>query len=229
MSWERFLSIYIRQWRMVYFKAKQALIVCIVSVVIIVLMNSNVLFLFGYDIKDKNGTYIHTACWEMDEYPETYWMNTWSSVHSFMYSYVPFTLLAISNFLLIFTLHRQRTSSKINATNAQSRRQRSMTITIVIITLLFILFTGTGAVVNFFIGDLLQTYSGMLIITLGDTLCFTFHAMNIFSLLAANKKFRQEFFKLVSSYKISESTTGGASSSEFKEGPSAKRKPSQRN
>ena len=221
MSWERFLSIYIRQWRMVYFKAKQALITSIVAIGIIVAMNSNVFFTFGYDVKNENGTYLYTACWEIDEIPETYWMHTWSSVHSFMYSYLPFLLLAISNFLLIFTLHRQRTSSKVNASTAQSKRQRSMTITIVVITLLFILFTGTGAVVNFFLGDLLQSYSGLVIITLGDTLCFTFHAMNIFSLLVANKKFRQEFLKLVSNYTLSESTTNGPSSGEEK--PSKRR------
>jgi hypothetical protein len=77
------------------------------------------------------------------------------------------------------------------------RRQKSVTITIIIITLSFILFTGLGAVVNFFINNLVNSYTGNVIIVLGDTLCFTFHGLNIVSLLVTNKRFRQEFINMI--------------------------------
>jgi hypothetical protein len=76
---------------------------------------------------------------------------------------------------------------------AVRQKQRSITMTIIIVTLSFILFTGWDALVDFFIQDLLATYNGNLIIALADTLCFSFHGLNLFSLLATNKKFSKQF------------------------------------
>ena len=176
------------------FKEKQAILSCIGVIGFILLLNLNTLFTFGYDEHDANGTYIDTVCWGLAGVPDTYWMNTWDLVHSFLYSYVPFILLFISNFLLIHTIRTQR---RVNLSERQIKKQRSMTITIVSITFLFILLTGTGAVVNFFIVELESTYTGYVIMSIGDLLCFSFHALNIISLLVTNKRFRLEFNSLL--------------------------------
>ena len=95
--------------------------------------------------------------------------------------------------LLIYTIHALR---RLNLSDSQMRKQRALNLTIIAITLLFILLTGTGAVVNFFIAELEQTYTGNVIMALGDVVCFTFHALNIVSLLITNRRFRQEFYSL---------------------------------
>lgn len=196
MSVERLLSIVVKRWRFDFFKPKHAAIVSIICIGLISLMNLNTLFTFGYEFYE-NKTLVEVACWGVDGIPDTYFMNTWSLLHAIVYSYVPFTCLVITNASLLFMLKKQSRISIAHGfdelSSRQAIKQRSITITIIIITLSFVLFTGTGAVVNFFIHDLVKTYTGNVIITLGDTLCFMFHGLNIISLLATNIKFRKEF------------------------------------
>ena len=192
MSFERFVSFVLRTWRIVYFKPKTAVVTCFLCFGIVLLVNSNMTVLYGYDVYDKNGTFVINICYEDPNIPETHYMGIWNWVHSILYSYLPFILLAIANILLIACLHKNNKSS-VSRSETQERKHRSITITIISVTLLFIVLTGTGAVVNFFIADLIQTYTGNVVIVLGDTLCFSFHSLNIISLLITNKRFRDEF------------------------------------
>lgn len=76
-----------------------------------------------------------------------------------------------------------------------------MNITVIIMTLLFILFTGPGAVVSLFYNSLKRTYPGKVVLFFGDSLQFSYHALNFVIVLLTNKKFSNIFFKLVVSKK----------------------------
>lgn len=139
-------------------------------------------------------------CWSLDDEPSTYWMGTMNWIHSVLYSYAPFSLLVIINLALLMSLKKNAAATRLGGqqqqhSNAQ-RRQKSVTITIMITTLSFILFTGSGAVVNFYYPKLVLTYDGNVIIAFADSLCFIFHALNLISLLATNRLFRREFLGL---------------------------------
>lgn len=192
MSCERYLCVMIPVWRKKTFKTTEAFIVCIGCICIIALINSHVLFTFGFDVV-INGTYNRTACFVMESEPSTHWKGTWCSVHSFLYSYVPSGILIITNALLCWTLYRKK---KINKSARKQRKQKSLTLTIVFITIPFMLLTGFGSVVNFFMPELLPTYKGNVIIVIGDTLCALFHSLNILSLILTNKRFREELLRL---------------------------------
>ena len=180
------------------FRPKQAYLSCFFLIVVIVAANSNVLFTYGYDVYD-NTTYLFTSCTEIDGAPGTYWMTIWGEAHAFLYSYIPFVLLAIANVLLIIRLHQQNRINfmSFDQANIKTKRQKAVTISIMVMTILFILVTGTGAVVNFFIQDLVQSYTGNVILVFGDLMCFSFHSLNILSLLLTYKRFRKEFLNLI--------------------------------
>ena len=195
MSLERLGATLLPSWRRTIFKPKQALIASAVCVGAVCLINSNILFTYGFDFFE-NGTYTGSSCQVVDGEPSTYWKGSWEWIHSILYSYVPFSVLAITNISLIFMLNCHRRVSALNQSAAKSQKQRSVSIMVIVMTLMFIIFTGVGSVVNFFIPELIKSYTGNVIIVLGDTACFLFHGLNIITLFATNKKFRCEFKKI---------------------------------
>jgi hypothetical protein len=99
ISLDQLLSVNLVHWRTVYFKPKQALIATIVLVLFFIVLNFNILILFGYEVKTENST--QTICYDHPLYPETKWMMIWGLSHLMFYSVVPFVVLAVSNFALI--------------------------------------------------------------------------------------------------------------------------------
>ena len=195
MSLERLGATVLPSWRRTIFRPKQALFASLVCIGAVCLFKSNILFTYGFDFM-VNGTYTGTSCQVVDGEPSTYWNATWGQVHAILYSYVPFSVLTFSNVALIFILNCHRRVGALNPSEAKSQKQRSVSIMVIVMTLMFILFTGVGSVVNFFIPDLLTSYTGNVIIVLGDTACFLFHGLNILTLYVTNKRFRFEFNKL---------------------------------
>ena len=191
------MSIFSNKWRRTIFKVKHATIASILCIVIIALVNSNVLFLFGFYEYDANGTYIDTMCWPEEGVPEAYWLNVWTQVHTALYSYVPFVLLLIANFLLLLTLYKNRQSSSVSQSKTKAKKMKSITVTIVTVTFLFLFMTGVGTIVNLFLANAFGNDIGYLIILLSDVLCFSFHGLNIITLVVTNNKFREELFGLL--------------------------------
>jgi hypothetical protein len=76
MSIDRYLVYKIKDWKKVYFTQGIAVVVGLSLTLLIYLINSNVLFTFGYEFV-SNGTLI-TQCFST--IPSTYWMNVWSYV-----------------------------------------------------------------------------------------------------------------------------------------------------
>jgi hypothetical protein len=136
-------------------------------------------------------------------------------IHSVLYSFLPFTMLAIANVLLIvflFKLSRSlavaRTSTRtitIAATthtmqlNVRSRaqKQKSLNLTVISLTLIFILMTSPSAVCSIFFESWIKSYTGTLVISLSDSICFSYHGLNFLLLLLTNKKFTMHVFKLI--------------------------------
>ena len=77
LSSDRLVSIVVKQWRLVYFKTKRALLTALATISIIWALNINVLFTFG-DTVLLNDTYVE-ACFSIES-PALAWMNIWSIV-----------------------------------------------------------------------------------------------------------------------------------------------------
>ena len=130
-------------------------------------------------------------------------------IHSVLYSFLPFTMLAIANLLLIvflFKLSRSllvaRTSITISAVqsnvrSSRAQKQKSLNMTVISLTLIFILMTSASAVCSIFFESWIKSYTGTIVITLSDSICFSYHGLNFVLLLFTNKKFAMHVIKLI--------------------------------
>ena len=144
-----------------------------------------------------------------------------------MYSYVPFSLLALANFLLIFSLrnrgkigassHQASTANNSSsANNSKSSKEKSMNRTVIIITLLFIALTCPGAIGSIYYNSLVRTKVGQLILFFLDSLTFSYHGLNFIILLLTNKKFEAEFKAIF--YKLFNRKAASAGNGDFSVG-----------
>ena len=78
VSIDQFLSVRIKHWRTIYFKPKRAVIAISTLVVFFILLNLNILILFGYENKTNNSTEV--ICYDISIYPTTKWMSIWGQV-----------------------------------------------------------------------------------------------------------------------------------------------------
>jgi hypothetical protein len=76
MSFDRYLVYKLKDWKKIYFTQGIAVVVGFSLTLLIYLINSNVLFTYGYEFI-SNGTQI-TQCFYT--IPSTYWMNIWPYV-----------------------------------------------------------------------------------------------------------------------------------------------------
>ena len=83
------------------------------------------------------------------------------------------------------------------ADTANLNRVKSLTTTVMSITLLFIVMTSPVSVASFFYNDLVETYAGLMVLNFLNSLCFTYHSLNICILLVTNKKFSSELLALM--------------------------------
>ena len=123
-------------------------------------------------------------------------------MHSFLYSFIPFTLIAISNILLLLHLNELRKNSTTTVSSPLSRKQFEINVTIIVITILFILFTSPGAVISQFYSVLISSDIGNIIIYVGDCFTFSFHAYTIIIFRVTNKEFSRKLKYLQSVIKF---------------------------
>ena len=147
--------------------------------------------------------------------PETAWIKTWNQVHTILYSYIPFVLLVIANVMLV---HQMAKRQKRALSKTRKNKHKSMTITILILTILFVVFTGISTVVTLLYSVLMSSYTGLVIAEIGDILGFSFHALNILTLLVSNRAFRHEFLVMVGIRKdsVHRASSHNESTSKFK-------------
>lgn len=218
------MSVYFTHWKTIYFKPKRAYLASGAVILLFLLINSNILFLFGYEA-NLNGTHL-MFCFQVQGFPETYWMNTFGQVHFFLYSIVPFLILGVCNVLLILKLKTRevrrarpsipnladtvRPSIISLAANTSSRSSRTNKV-VIAITLLFIAFTIPLACASFFFNTLFLSDYRTFIVTLFDQISFTYHGCNIFITFFTNLVFKKEFYKLFNKHAVSEANSVGKS------------------
>jgi hypothetical protein len=85
ISFDRYLSVLIFNWKTTYFNVKRAFVTVSTLVIIIILLNIHVLFTFGHIRKIDNATE-KIECYSSPDSPETYIMAEWDLViHSFFF------------------------------------------------------------------------------------------------------------------------------------------------
>lgn len=108
---------------------------------------------------------------------------------------VPFVLLAILNFLLVYTvLSASKSTVETEHTGGVHnsfgmKRKLQMTKTIIILTITFIVLTLPGAIVSAYYNDIIATEAGDMLINMSDNISFSFHALGFLTLFLSNKQF----------------------------------------
>jgi hypothetical protein len=92
---DRYLSVRFRLWKNVFFKKPRPLIVALAIITVILLLNLNILFTFGYEMNIGNGSTV-SFCFPLENVSETKWMFYWGVV------YIIFLKCSIYKFLLYF-------------------------------------------------------------------------------------------------------------------------------
>ena len=112
-----------------------------------------------------------------------------------MYSFIPFSVLAIANILLIVDLHKRSssTSETVLSISTFKKNQISISISVISLTLLFILFTCPSAIATQYYDMLIVSFDGKVILFSADCFAFSYHALNIIILVLFNKQFMRKF------------------------------------
>jgi len=206
---DRYFLCKIKDWKKIYFTQGIANISGLILVMFIFLINSNILFTFGNQFEPINGTII-TECFSSIP---TDWISIWSNVsikknffflflklnrinfkiHPYLYSFIPFTLLAIINILLIIDLHQNKRIS--SADNNSKITQREINTSIIIMTLLFIIMTAPCAVCSMLYSQILRLNNGEIIIMTLNCITFSYHAFNNIVLCLSSKHFLKQIKK----------------------------------
>nr|QVK45791.1 G protein-coupled receptor [Proales similis] len=211
ISLDQYLSVRVKHWRTIYFKESRPLLAAASLTLLILLLNSNVLFTFGLQIEANNQTQV--ICYTIPTYPSTQWMSIWGRVHLATYSVLPFALIALFNIMLISNIYSRKKVRESNAASAsgpkqtislstspsQKNKMDSMSKTIVFLTLLFIAMTLPTAAASFFFNELFSTDHGLFIIYVCNTISFSYHGLNFFIYFLSNKRFRSQFREIVRS------------------------------
>ena len=115
-------------------------------------------------------------------------------VHSYLYSFIPFALLTVTNLLLIINLKKKST---VSVQNSQlSKNQASINMSVIMLTFLFIVFTCPSAIASQYYNVLVMTFGGNVFLSTAGCLAFTYHALNIIILCLSNKEFMRKIIKL---------------------------------
>ena len=78
MSLDRLLIFKINKWRTIYFTRRIATFTGIFLTLFIYLINSNVIFTYGFELITNDTSMVH--CYAIKNVSSTYWMNDWNSV-----------------------------------------------------------------------------------------------------------------------------------------------------
>jgi hypothetical protein len=125
--------------------------------------------------------------------------NIFSKVHSFLYSFIPFVLLAIINLLLIINLRqKQRANMENTNSSVDNKTQLQINLSVIIMTILFIVFTCPSAIASQYYNVLVTSFNGNIILFSMDCFAFSYHALNIIILCFTNKQFTRKLLQIIS-------------------------------
>lgn len=124
--------------------------------------------------------------------------DTWDKIHLFLYSFIPFTIMAIFNFLLI---RKTRLSKKITpiGITQKSKDRKNLTYTLFKISIAFILMTLPSTIAFGFLNDSNFDYimNKVILFKLLDNLSFFHHTTLFFTCFLSNFTFRNSVLNII--------------------------------
>ena len=117
-----------------------------------------------------------------------------------MYSYIPFGILLVTNFRLIYEFKNRRVQVVEN--ELHRRRRRAMNRTVIFITVFFISMTLPGAILSTLFTYLLKNVNGQIVTSILGRLSSSYHAYSLIILYLTNQKFAQKLRSFFTSKKL---------------------------
>ena len=188
VSLDRCLNIHFLFWHRKMGRANRAVYIILIVTMIILLINSHLLVLNGYQQSDcipfeKRTCFI---CYSRPTDP-FYIFPKWEQIHVIIYNLIPFSIMLISNCFIIrrsIPASIQRSSltdtGKRPSRNYRQRKQRQLTYILLFVTFLFVLLTTPVMIYNVYLRNLLATKKPLKYILQGILLCmqYTSHAVS---------------------------------------------------
>lgn len=173
---------------------------------VLFILNSHILILNGYyrdpvnrnrTVTGPNGTYIETypyvnpkpICYRYRSGFRVY--PTWDKVHMFFYSFIPGTIMAVFNILLIYTTLRPNKQAMSSADVKAAKKKRNLTVSLLVVTSAFIVLTFPSTIAYGYFSDYLYTVPyGRFLLELFDYFSFFNHVCMFFFTFITHQKFR---------------------------------------
>jgi hypothetical protein len=212
MSW--FLSyISIDQVVKIYlpaFKCQHQTRACLLLIFILFLINFHIILFVGIYLpisssssssNSTNTTWSYRNATLRFECYATEFYNfypTWDQVHAFIYCFVPFVIMMISNLLLSRRILASARRFSTTLSKVNLKKKRAISLFVIFHSLLFIACSMPQKLFYGYMYDALSASPlGSLLLVLSDELSFTFIGFNFIFQLIMNKLYRREFFLVV--------------------------------
>lgn len=174
--------------------------ICFLITLILFGTNFHILLFVGVytheSVSDVNTTQAHFQCYQTDYYN---FYPMWDQVHTFLYCFVPFFIMIVSNLTLarrLFTASAHLTS----VSKSSVRKKRNVSVFCVAFSITFILCTVPQKICYGYLYERLNKSSGKwygpFILRLADEINFSFTGLNFIFQLALNNMFRSEFLSI---------------------------------
>ena len=182
---------------------KSTYVICGIIIVALFLLNSHIL-LFGGVIRkiqvntseEINGTLVNSTiefekinCYESDYYS---FFPIWDYIHLFVFCFIPFLLMIISNILMKSKLISSNKNLSLSSKSQRKRKQLSRFI--IFYSIMFMMCTLPQIICfGFFFEKLFPTKYGRIILNLTDEFTFSFVSFNFIAQLKLNNMYRKYF------------------------------------
>ena len=222
VSFDRLMLVYSSKWKHVMHKPNRIRLLIGCTVLIILLLNSHLLFLNGYVVKNDfnyaalesietdshwSGHLLFSNVSSYVSFPKeevvcykskndkNYIFPKWEKGHLLLYTVLPFTVMLVSNSLIIYNvLYAQKVASK---TKGGMKRKKRMAFMLVLLTFTFFVLTWPSVIVHTFFRDYLKTKKYRRFVNLiVNNLLHTSHAINFFLYVFSAPNFRQELVNI---------------------------------
>lgn len=189
MCVDRFFALrQIRQRRAVH-PQRRVIVLIVLTFVTIVLLNLHLPIFACYAYTHQNRTRIAGGSLRFPLYP------TWSYINLAVYNIVPFVLMVIFSALIIYHLVLIKRISNIQRTRI---RHMAISMPIVLSACLFCLMTTPPALIYaFFYGQIRSSVFQSYLLSLLDSIKYTYHSLSFVLYFITLAEFRSEFFRLL--------------------------------
>lgn len=159
VSLDRYLNIHFLFWNRKTGRANRAIYIILIVTIIIILINSHLLFFNGYKQSNcqpfEKRTCIRCYCHKDYKY---YIFPIWEIIHVLIYNFIPLLIMFISNYFII----RRSVPSKLprqsicSENSYRQRKQKQLTYILLLVTILFVTLTTPVMIYNIFLRNSLK-------------------------------------------------------------------------